>query len=173
MSSTFVVDTTDDSSQANDTVIIIVNDDSGNISCADQEMLQQLLSMYTRCLLSFLTPSLYLLLIYFTASQEGNSSVSVVRVNETGGGSSSDINMTVEEIMNPSSTLLKANRVTKQADHNNIENLGTLLDLDKEDFEKIEYALQAEQAGQFFSAELEDLLDPELTGGKITIYITF
>jgi len=107
MSSTFVVDTTDDSSQANDTVIIIVNDDSGNISCADQEMLQQLLSMYTRCLLSFLTPSLYLLLIYFTASQEGNSSVSVVRVNETGGGSSSDINMTVEEIMNPSSTLLE------------------------------------------------------------------
>lgn len=108
---------------------------------------------------------------FFTASQEGNTSVSVVRVNETGGGSSSDINMTVEEIMNPSSTLLKANRVTKQADHNNIENLGTLLDLDKEDFEKIEYALQAEQAGQFFSAELEDLLDPELTGGKTTIYI--
>lgn len=108
--------------------------------------------------------------VFVSASQEGNTSVSVVRVNETGGGSSSDINMTVEEIMNPSSTLLKANRVAKQAgDHNNIENLGPLLDLDKEDFEKIEYALQAEQAGQFFSAELEDLLDPELTGGKISI----
>lgn len=40
-----MADTTDDSSQANDTVIIIVNDDTGNIS-VDQEMLQQLLSKW-------------------------------------------------------------------------------------------------------------------------------
>lgn len=39
MSSSFVADTTDDSSNAGNTVIIIVNDDTGNIS-VDQEMLQ-------------------------------------------------------------------------------------------------------------------------------------
>lgn len=47
MSSTFVSDTTEDTSQEDNTVIIIVNDDTGNIISVDQEMLQQLLSMKT------------------------------------------------------------------------------------------------------------------------------
>lgn len=89
-------------------------------------------------------------------------------MNEAGGENDSDVNMTVEEILNPSTTLMKANGVpvTKQTDQS-LENLDPLLEtLDKEDFEKIEHALQAEQAGQLFDAGLEDLLDPELTGGK-------
>ena len=45
MSSTFVADTPEDTSADNTHVIIIVNDDTGNISEVDQEMLQQLLSM--------------------------------------------------------------------------------------------------------------------------------
>ena len=53
-----------------------------------------------------------------------------------------------------------------------------LLDLDQEEIEKIEHALQSEQARQILGggfggilgpsgteAELDDLLDPELTGG--------
>ena len=44
MSSTYVADSAD-SSPADNTVIIIVNDDTGNIS-VDQEMLQSLLSMF-------------------------------------------------------------------------------------------------------------------------------
>ena len=47
----------------------------------------------------------------------------------------------------------------------NLEAPDPLLALDQDEIEKIEYALQAEQAGQLFNAELEDLLDPELTGG--------
>ena len=45
MSSTYVADSAD-SSPAENTVIIIVNDDTGNIS-VDQEMLQSLLSKFT------------------------------------------------------------------------------------------------------------------------------
>jgi hypothetical protein len=45
MSSTFVSDTPEDSSSGENAVIIIVNDDSGNMS-VDQEMLQQLLGIF-------------------------------------------------------------------------------------------------------------------------------
>lgn len=51
-----------------------------------------------------------------------------------------------------------------------LETTDPLMDLDQEEILKIEHALQAE-AGQFFNnslpleAGLDDLLDPELTGG--------
>ena len=45
MSSTFVADTTDESSSAGNTVIIIVNDDTGNIS-VDQDSLHLLSNTY-------------------------------------------------------------------------------------------------------------------------------
>ena len=52
-----------------------------------------------------------------------------------------------------------------------LETADPLLALDQEEIEKIEHALQAE-AGAFFNnilppeAGLDELLDPELTGGK-------
>jgi hypothetical protein len=78
--------------------------------------------------------------------------------------------MTVEEIFSPvhsSPVKLKTERASSQVNGsiNNPEAPDPLLDLDQEEIEKIEHALQAEQSGQLFSAELEDLLDPDLTGG--------
>ena len=118
--------------------------------------------------------------LFFSASQE-NTTLSVVRVNDTAGDSSTDVNMTVEEIYNPvASSLLKGNLETDQevaqvngkakAAEHVLETTDPLMDLDQEEILKIEHALQAE-AGQFFNnslpleAGLDDLLDPELTGG--------
>lgn len=126
---------------------------------------------------------------FHLGSQE-NTTLSVVRVNEAAGDSSTDVNMTVEEIYNPvASSVLKvepeepmeieheiaqvngtAKGVLKLNEHG-LETADPLLALDQEEIEKIEHALQAEQAGQFFGnilpqeAGLDDLLDPELTGG--------
>lgn len=111
-------------------------------------------------------------------------------MNEAAGDSSTDVNMTVEEIYNPvSGGVLKeepeepmetdqevvqvngnAKAVLKINEHG-LETADPLLALDQEEIEKIEHALQAEQAGQFFGnilpqeAGLDDILDPELTGG--------
>ncbi len=186
MSSTFVADTTDDSSSAGNTVIIIVNDDTGNIS-VDQETLQLLskLGAFWRE-----NPILTIFLL-FSASQE-NTTLSVVRVNEAAGDNSTDVNMTVEEIYNPvTSSILKGNqeeemeaedqevaqvngnaKVVAKTAEPVLETTDPLMDLDQEEILKIEHALQAE-AGQFFNnslpleAGLDDLLDPELTGGYI------
>ena len=175
MSSTFVADTTDDSSSAGNTVIIIVNEDTGNIS-VDQETLQ-LLSKSAHFGGKIQHPHRF---FFFPASQE-NTTLSVVRVNDTAGDSSTDVNMTVEEIYNPvASSLLKGNLETDQevaqvngkakAAEHVLETTDPLMDLDQEEILKIEHALQAE-AGQFFNnslpleAGLDDLLDPELTGG--------
>lgn len=157
-----MADTADDNSSAGNTVIIIVNDDTGNIS-VDQETLQLL------------------------TSQE-NTTLSVVRVNEAAGDNSTDVNITVEEDFNPgSSSILQGNeedlmetdqeiaqvngnaktglKISEQV----LETTDPLLALDQEEIEKIEHALQAE-AGAFFNnilppeAGLDDLLDPELTG---------
>ena len=141
------------------------------------------------------------------ASKE-NTTLSVVRVNEDSGGDDNDVNMTVEEIYNPStSSVLKENsaeiKQLVQDQSNLLENVAIkmngkigiektdhasdpvtmdvpvpLLDLDQEEIEKIEHALQSEQARQILGggfggilgpngseAELDDLLDPELTGG--------
>ena len=74
--------------------------------------------------------------------------------------------MTVEEILNPP---IKTNGIPSE----HLDHVDPLLaTLDKESVEKIEHALQAEHAGglvQRFDAGLEDLLDPELTGGKSKI----
>ena len=140
-----------------------------------------------------------------TASHE-NTTLSVVRVNDDLGGSNTDVNLTVEEIFNPTNTVLKESsteqdyqeklgisttEVTKMNGEKNghsddaIPKIGDshldapdpLLNLDQEEIEKIEHALQSEQArqilgvgfssilGQGAEAELDDLLDPELTGG--------
>lgn len=141
------------------------------------------------------------------ASKE-NTTLSVVRVNDDSGGDNTDVNLTVEEIYNPSTnSVLKENSAdTKQLtqDQSSLsENAAIkmngkigiektdhasdpvpldvpvpLLDLDQEEIEKIEHALQSEQARQILGggfggilgptgseAELDDLLDPELTGG--------
>jgi len=141
------------------------------------------------------------------ASKE-NTTLSVVRVNDDSGGDNNDVNLTVEEIYNPSTnSVLKENSAeTKQIvqdQSNSSENVAIkmngkigvektdpasdtvaldvpvpLLDLDQEEIEKIEHALQSEQARQILGggfggilgptsseAELDDLLDPELTGG--------
>lgn len=103
---------------------------------------------------------------------ETNTTLTVVKVNEANGGSNSDVNMTVEEIHNPA---IKTNGIsTEPAEHHSEHHIDPvdpiLANLDKESVEKIEHALQAEQAGglQLFDAGLEDLLDPELTGGDKT-----
>ena len=92
-------------------------------------------------------------------------------MNESDGDTGTDVNMTVEEIFSPvhSSPVKMGNEQTStvqvNGNANNPEAPDPLLDLDQEEIEKIEHALQAEQSGQLFSAELEDLLDPDLTGG--------
>jgi hypothetical protein len=126
---------------------------------------------------------------HFSGSQE-NTTLSVVRVNDSAGDSSTDVNITVEEDFNPvSSPVLKENqeelmetdqeiaqvngnvkagpKISEQV----LETTDPLLALDQEEIEKIEHALQAE-AGAFFNnilppeAGLDELLDPELTGGS-------
>lgn len=86
------------------------------------------------------------------------------------GDSSTDVNLTVEEIFNPvqiQPAKVENEPIVVQVNGGvtNLEAPDPLLALDQDEIEKIEYALQAEQAGQLFNAELEDLLDPELTGG--------
>jgi hypothetical protein len=182
MSSTFVADTTDDSSSAGNTLIIIVDNDTGDIS-VDQETLQ-LLSKSSH----FGGKSHFYSYTLFSGSQE-NTTLSVVRVNDVAGDSSTDVNITVEEDFNPvSSPVLKENeeelmetdqeiaqvngnvKAVPKISEQVLETTDPLLALDQEEIEKIEHALQAE-AGAFFNnilppeAGLDDLLDPELTGG--------
>jgi len=172
MSSTFVSDPPEDSTSCENTdqIIIIVNSESGNVS-VDQEMLQQLLGIHFLPMLALLNELFKCLLLYLsivTGNQE-NASLSVVRVNESEGDNSTDVNMTVEEIFSPvhpspvKSVNERATTIQVNGNVNNSE--APLLDLDQEEIEKIEHALQAEQSGQLFTAELEDLLDPDLTGG--------
>lgn len=124
-------------------------------------------------------------LFKFSGSQE-NTTLSVVRVNDTAGDSSTDVNITVEEDFNPvSSSILKEDeeqlmetdqdiaqvngnvkaglKISEQA----LETTDPLLALDQEEIEKIEHALQAEAFYNILPPEagLDDLLDPELTGG--------
>ena len=174
MSSTFVSDPPEDSSSGENTdqIIIIVNNESGNVS-VDQEMLQQLLGIYFLTMLALFNELFKCLLLYLsivTGNQE-SATLSVVRVNESEGDNSTDVNMTVEEIFSPvhpspvKSENERATTIQVNGNVNNSEAPDPLLDLDQEEIEKIEHALQAEQSGQLFTAELEDLLDPDLTGG--------
>lgn len=124
--------------------------------------------------------------VFLTASQE-NTTLSVVRVNEGSGDNSTDVNMTVEEIsgsvlkgtqeepMETDEEITQINggeKAEMKSTDQAVEPTDPLLTLDQEEIEKIEHALQAE-AGQFFGnilpqeAGLDDLLDPELTGGKL------
>lgn len=117
-------------------------------------------------------------------------------MNDSFSESGTDINMTVEEIYNPSHVSateeetsnqeqaedpleLKENETYKlepRVPDQGIEATDPLLNLDQEEIEKIAHALQEEQAGSLFGnilpqeAGLDDLLDPELTGG-ILLYI--
>ena len=131
--------------------------------------------------------SLYLdcdhILLFTSAGSPETTTLSVVRVNDT--SEEGDVDMTVEEIFNPGAGgILKEEEeeeeqmevVPTQINGNpkvqSLEGAIPLLALDQEEIEKIEHALQAEQAGQFFNnilpqeAGLDDLLDPELTGGS-------
>lgn len=116
----------------------------------------------------------------------------MVRVNDTSGENSTDVNMTVEEIYNPSHGSAsvseekceneeQCDEIDEKEDESfklearvpdqGIETTDPLLNLDQEEIEKIAHALQEEQVGSLFGnilpqeAGLEDLLDPELTGG--------
>lgn len=121
------------------------------------------------------------------ATQE-NTTLSVVRVNDNSNDNSTDVNMTVEEIYNPGAVALteedSVNQEPTTVDAKDTENLDArvsdqgieptdpLLNLDQEEIEKIAHALQEEQVGHLFGnilpqeAGLDDLLDPELTGGN-------
>lgn len=73
---------------------------------------------------------------------------------------------TDQEIAQVNESVKTGQKISEQV----LETTDPLLALDQEEIEKIEHALQAE-AGAFFNnilppeAGLDDLLDPELTGG--------
>ena len=80
------------------------------------------------------------MLFLLTANQE-NGTLSVVRVNESvDGDSSTDVNLTVEEIYNPvQSSPIKGEPIAVQVNGGvvNLEAPDPLLDLDQEEIEKI------------------------------------
>ncbi|XP_069678239.1 death-inducer obliterator 1 isoform X2 [Periplaneta americana] len=142
MSSTFVADTTDDHKSDN-TLIIIVNND-GTVS-VDQETLQNLI-----------------------ANQQ-NTAVSVVRVGAStqGDDSSQDsngtcdsqndgnphVNLTVEGFYPPPTT---QSSTTEGANENLVD---PFLEMDPEQLERLETALQSEQAKQILGENVTAMLD--------------